>query len=68
MDPEKVAAIIDRKPPTTLKLVQSWLGLPNYYRRFIRDYAKIDAPLYKQISAGPKRPRNQTRIRLSIRL
>ncbi|MFO0000558.1 MAG: ribonuclease H family protein, partial [bacterium] len=30
-----------------LKQVQSWLGLTNYYRRFIRDYAKIVAPLYK---------------------
>ena len=47
MDPEKVAAIKDRKPPTSLKQVQSWLGLTNYYRRFIRDYAKIVAPLYK---------------------
>jgi len=46
MDPKKVAAIINRKIPTNVKEVQSFLGLANYYRRFIKDFSKIVVPLY----------------------
>ena len=35
--------------PTNLKGVQSVLGLFNYYRNFVPDFAKITAPLYKLI-------------------
>jgi hypothetical protein len=45
VDPEKVEAIRNWKYPTTLKGVQSFLGFCNFYRRFIRDYGKIAAPL-----------------------
>jgi len=29
-----------------IKKVQKFLGLANYYRRFIKDFAKIVAPLH----------------------
>jgi hypothetical protein len=45
VDPEKVEAICNWKYPTTIKGVQSFLGFCNFYRRFIRDYGKIAAPL-----------------------
>jgi hypothetical protein len=46
MDPEKVEAIVNRKEPTNLKELQSWLGLTNFYRKFVESYAKIMAPLH----------------------
>ena len=46
MDPEKIEAIKNRKPPKTVKQLQSFLGCSNYYRRFVEFYAKIAAPLH----------------------
>jgi hypothetical protein len=44
-DLKKVETVQNWPTPTTLKDVQSFLGLCNYYRRFIQDYSKIAAPL-----------------------
>ena len=44
-DPKKVEAIQQWEIPACAKDVRSILGLGNYYRRFIRDYAHITAPL-----------------------
>ncbi|KAH8355510.1 hypothetical protein KR093_007575, partial [Drosophila rubida] len=42
---EKVKAINNFPLPKTLKDLRSFLGLSSYYRRFIRDYAKLAKPL-----------------------
>jgi RNase H-like domain found in reverse transcriptase len=47
MDPVKTNAITDWLTPTTKKELQSFLGFMNFYRRFIKDFAKIAAPLNK---------------------
>ena len=48
-DPALVKAVSDFPQPQTIKDVQSFLGLSGYYRRFIKDYAKIAEPLFKQL-------------------
>ena len=47
MDKEKVKAILDWPVPTNVKEIQSFIGLCNYYRIFIKDFAKIANPLHK---------------------
>ena len=47
MDKEKVKAILDWPIPTNVKEVQSFIGLCNYYRLFIKDFAKIANPIHK---------------------
>ena len=46
MYPKKLSTIIDWPEPTSVKQLQSFLGFANFYRRFIRDYAKISLPLH----------------------
>jgi hypothetical protein len=45
IDPEKVRAINNWEKPGTVKQVQAFLGLCNFYRRFIRDFGSIARPL-----------------------
>lgn len=43
--PNKVKAVSVYKPPRTVKELQRFLGLTNYFRKFIPNYAKIAKPL-----------------------
>ena len=45
MDPSKVSAILEWKPPTNVRETQSFLGFANFYRRFVKGYSAIAAPL-----------------------
>jgi len=45
MDEEKIRTIKEWKEPINVKGIQSFLGFANFYRRFIKDYRKITAPL-----------------------
>ena len=46
MDQEKVKAILEWPEPKMVKGVRSFLGLANFYQRFIKDYAKVARPLH----------------------
>lgn len=54
MDPEKISAVSDRKPPENLKQLQSFLGICNYYRKFVANYSKIAAPLHELCSPNSR--------------
>lgn len=45
MDPEKVEAVFQWKAPTCVRDIQVFLGLTNFYKRFIKDYSKLCVPL-----------------------
>ena len=45
MDPKKISSILEWPTPTCVKEIQSFLGLTNYYRRFIPGFAKLAHPL-----------------------
>jgi len=47
MDINKVKSILEWPTPRNTKELQSFLGLCNFYRRFIKDFAKIMEPLRK---------------------
>ena len=46
-DDDKIAAFKRLKAPTTLHQLRAFIGLGGFYRRFIKDFAGIAAPLFK---------------------
>ena len=47
MDPQKIEAVVNWKPPKNVLEVRSFLGLAGYYRKFVEGFSKIAAPLTK---------------------
>jgi len=47
MEKEKVQRVIEWPVPKSVKDVQKFLGLANYYRWFVKDFAKITRPLHE---------------------
>ena len=43
---DKVKVILTLDPPQTVKEVQTFMGHMNYYRRFMKGYAKLSRPIY----------------------
>lgn len=48
-DPDKVRPIRDFPVPTNRRQLRRFLGIGSYYRRFIKNYARVAAPLQKLI-------------------
>lgn len=53
-NPDKIKAIIDAPTPTNLSQVQSFMGLCNFYSRFIKDFSTVFAPLYQLLKKNTK--------------
>ncbi|XP_033103314.1 uncharacterized protein K02A2.6-like [Anneissia japonica] len=45
LDPQKIAAIVNMKPPKNAKEIRSFLGMAQYVSRFIPGYASLSTPL-----------------------
>ena len=43
----KIKAVMSFPVPTTLRQVQQFAGLANYYRSFVQNYSEIASPLYQ---------------------
>jgi len=54
MQKEKVEGVLNWPAPRNIKEVQKFLGLANYYRRFIKDFARIAAPLHMLVRKEQK--------------
>ena len=47
VDPTKVKAVLDWERPRTVTEIKSFLGLAGYYRRLLKDFSSIAAPMTK---------------------
>lgn len=59
VDPGKIQAIVDYAVPKTVKQMRRFLGMANWYRRFIDYYAEISAPLNEILKGKPSKPQRQ---------
>ncbi len=55
MDDSKVQAVLNWPKPTTIKELQRFLGFANFYRRFIRSFSMVAAPLTSLLQGGKQR-------------
>ncbi|KAL0149627.1 hypothetical protein M9458_055154 [Cirrhinus mrigala] len=55
MDDNKVNAVRNWPRPSTLKELQRFLGFANFYRRFIRGFSSVAAPLTAMVKKGNSR-------------
>jgi hypothetical protein len=53
MEGDRVKAVRNWPIPTTVKEVQRFLGFANYYRRFIRGFGQVAAPITALLKGGP---------------
>ncbi|KAJ8773577.1 hypothetical protein K2173_005823 [Erythroxylum novogranatense] len=54
VDPSKIEAIVNWKPPQNVIEVRSFLGLAGYYCRFVKGFSVIASPLTKLLRKGVK--------------
>ena len=54
MEEKKVEGVLKWPTPQCVQDVRKFLGLANYYRQFIRDFAKVALPMNKLIRKDKK--------------
>ncbi|XP_056022163.1 uncharacterized protein K02A2.6-like [Ostrea edulis] len=59
--PEKIKAVKEAKRPENISQLRSFLGLVNYYHRFIDNLSSVAGPLHELLNKGTKRIWNSKR-------
>jgi hypothetical protein len=54
MDPAKIESIKNWNNPMNIKQLQQFLGLCNYYKRFVENFSKIASPLFNLLKKDTK--------------
>ena len=57
-DPDKVAAVKDWPEPTSVTELRAFLGFTGYFRKFMRDYSTIAAPLLIHLRGTSTKDKN----------
>ena len=63
-DPAKIEKVLEWPVPTDRKKLQRFLGFAGYYRRFVKDFARIAGPLHELLK-GDVNQKKGTGKRLS---
>jgi hypothetical protein len=54
VDPLKIVVIVNIPPPKSIRQLRETLGCTGYYRKFIKGYMKITAPMEKLLRKDSK--------------
>ena len=54
VDPKKIEVVVKWKPPRNVTEVRSFLGLAGYYRRFVKGFSMIVAPMTRLLQKNVK--------------
>ena len=54
VEPQKIEAVVNWKPPKNVSEVRSFLGLAGYYRKFVERFSKITTPLTNLLKKDQK--------------
>ncbi len=54
-DPDKISAVRTWPTPQSDKELQTFMGLAGYYRRFVKNFAKLAYPLHAVVNSGPRK-------------
>jgi len=52
--PDKTQAVAEWSEPSSVKDVRAWIGVTEYYRRYVEDCALVAAPLTSALKQGVK--------------
>ena len=65
-DPSKIEKVLNWPIPTNKKQLHSFLGFTGYYRRFVKGYTNIVAPLQELLKGDTKKKKNKKSTKTTV--